>query len=50
MIRQEEGSENLLRTVISLGRCSPLEFQAGIERWEAYVSHSEKKVEGQVGR
>ena len=25
--------KNLLRTIISLGRCSLLELQAGIERW-----------------
>ena len=36
--RQEEGKRSLLRTIISLGRCSLLELQAGIERWESYVS------------
>ena len=35
---------NLLRTIISLGRCSLLELQAGIERWESYVSRYEKKL------
>ena len=30
------------RTIISLGRCSLLEFQTGIERWESYVSRDEK--------
>ena len=30
---------NLLRTIISLSRCSLLELQAGIERWESHVSH-----------
>ena len=29
---------NLLRTIISPGRCSLLELQAEIERWESYVS------------
>ena len=33
---------NLLRTIISPGRCSLLELQAGIERWESYVSRNEK--------
>ena len=31
---------NLLRTIVSLGRCSLLELQAGIERWESVVSRS----------
>ena len=35
---------NLLRTIISPGRCSLLEFQAGIERCESYVSRYEKKL------
>ena len=35
---------NLLRTVISPGRCSLLELQAGTERWESYVSRYEKKM------
>ena len=35
---------NFLRTVISLGRYSLLELQAGIERWESYVSRYEKKL------
>ena len=35
---------NLLRTIISPGRCSHLEFQAEIERWESYVSRFEKKL------
>ena len=34
---------NLLRPIISPARCSPLELQAGIERWESYVSRYEKK-------
>ena len=32
---------NLLRTIISLGRCSLLELQTGIERWESCVSRNE---------
>ena len=35
---------NLLRTFISPGRCSLLELQAGIERWESYVSRYEKRT------
>ena len=35
---------NLLRTIISPGRCSLLELQAGIERWESNVSRFEKKM------
>ena len=35
---------NLLRTIISPGRCSLLELQAGVERWESYVSRYEKKM------
>ena len=35
---------NLLRTITSPGRCSLLELQAGIERWESYVSRYEKKM------
>ena len=38
---------NLLRTIISPGRCSILELRAGIERWESYVSRYDE-VEGQV--
>ena len=38
---------NLLRTIVSPGRCSLLELQAGIERWESYVSRYEKKLKGQ---
>ena len=34
---------NLLRTVVSPGRCSLLEHQAGIERWESVVPRYEKK-------
>ena len=35
---------NLLRTIISPGRCSLLELQAVIERWESCVSRYEKKM------
>ena len=35
---------NLLRTIISPGRCSLLELQAVIEHWESYVSRYEKKL------
>ena len=35
---------NLLRTIISPGRCSLLELQAAIERWESYVSRHEKTM------
>ena len=35
---------NLLRTIISSGRCSLLELQAVIERWESYVSRYKKKM------
>ena len=37
-------NRNLLRTIISLGRCSLLELQGCIERWESYVSRYEKKM------
>ena len=37
-------TRNLLRTIISPGRCSLLELQAVIERWESYVSRYEKKL------
>ena len=40
---------NLVRSIISPGRCSLLELQAGIERWESYASRHEKKLKGQVG-
>ena len=39
---------NLLRTIICPGRCSLLELQAGIERWESYVSRCEKKLKDQM--
>ena len=40
---------NLLRTIISPGRCSLLEMQAGIERWASYVSRYEKKLKSKLG-
>ena len=39
---------NLLRTIISPGRCSLLELQAAIERWESYVSRYEKKLKDKL--
>ena len=39
---------NFLRTIISAGRCSLLELQAGIQRWESHVSRCEKKLEGKM--
>ena len=34
---------NLLRTVVSPGRCSLLALQAGIKRWESVVSQYEER-------
>ena len=39
---------NLLRTIISPRRCSHLELQAGIERWESHVSRYEKKLKDKL--
>ena len=39
---------NLLRTIISFGRSSLLELQAGIERWESFVSRYEKKMKDKL--
>ena len=39
---------NLLFTIISPGRCSLLELQAAIERWESYVSRYEKKLKNEM--
>ena len=39
---------NLLRTIISPGRCSLLELQAGIERWESYVPRYKKKLKDKL--
>ena len=44
---------NVLRTTISLGRCSLLELQAGIECWETYVACYEKlkgKMDDEIKR
>ena len=40
--------QNLLRTVSTLGKCSLLELQAGIERWESNVTRFEKKLKGKL--
>ena len=47
--RQEEEKRNFLRTVISRGRCSLLELQAGIECWESHASRFEKKMKDKLG-
>ena len=39
---------NLLRTIISPGRCCLLGLQAGIERWESYVSRYGKKLKDKL--
>ena len=39
---------NLLRTIISPGRCSLLELQEGVERCESYVSRYEKKMKDKL--
>ena len=39
---------NLLRTIISPGRCSLQELQVVIERWESYVSRYEKKMKDKL--
>ena len=39
---------NLLPTIISPGRCALLELQAGVERWESYVSRCEKKMKDKL--
>ena len=41
-------NRNLLRTIFSLGLCSLLELQAGIERWESYLSRYEKKIKNKL--
>ena len=41
---------DLLRTIISLGRCSLLELQTGTERWESCVSRNEKKLKDKLVR
>ena len=39
---------NLLRTIVSAGRCYLLELQAGIERWESVVSQYEKMLKNKM--
>ena len=39
---------HLLRTIIPPGRCSLLEHQAGIERWESHASRYEKKLKDKL--
>ena len=39
---------NFLRTIRSPGRCSLVELQAGIERWESYVSRYEKNMKDKL--
>ena len=39
---------NLLRTVNTFGRCSLLELQAGVERWDSYVSRCVKKMKDKL--
>ena len=39
---------NFLRTIISPGRCSLLDRQAGIKCWESYVSRNEKKLKDKL--
>ena len=39
---------NVLRTIMSPGRCSLLELPAGIERWQSYVSRYEKKMKDKL--
>ena len=39
---------NLLRTIISPGRCSLVELQVAIKTWESYVSRYEKKMKDKL--
>ena len=39
---------NLMRTIISPGRCSLLELQAGVERWESCVSRYKKNMKDKL--
>ena len=49
MIRQQEkGNETFFALSFSFGRCSLLELQAGIERWESYESRHEKKMKDKL--
>ena len=40
--------EDLLRTIVSPGRCSLLERQAGTERWVFVVSQYEKMLKNKI--
>ena len=46
--REENFQQWLKRTIISPGRCSFLELQAGIERRESYVSRYERKLKDKL--
>ena len=49
----EEGQWKTLRTIISPGRCSLLELQTSIDRWESYVGRYEKlkgKMDDEIKR
>ena len=39
---------SFVRTIISPGRCSLLELQAGMKLWESYVSRYEKKMKDKL--
>ena len=39
---------NILRIIVSPGRCSLLDLQEGIERWESAVSQYEKMLENKM--
>ena len=41
-------NRNLLRMIISPERSSLPELQAGVERWESYVSRHEKKLKDKL--
>ena len=43
-----ERKRNLLQIIISPGRCSLLELQAGIDRWGSYVSRYDKKLKDKL--
>ena len=46
--RQQEGNETFCARPFSPGRCSLLELEAGIERWESHVSRCEKKMKDKL--
>ena len=45
---QKRYGRNLLRTIISPGRCCLLKLQVGIERWESYMSRYDKKLKSKI--